>query len=58
MKRMKLIIVLDDGSGQEDNAPATSAKLQSGKHQRVCVEQERNEMTNGRHVTSLKCTRY
>ena len=40
MKRMKQIIVLDDGSGQEDNAPATSAKLQSGNHQRVCVEQE------------------
>ena len=46
------IIVLDDGSGQEDNPPAISAKLQSGKHQKVCIEQEKNEATNDRCETS------
>ena len=46
------IIVLNDGSGQEDNPPAISAKLQSGKHQKVCIKQEKNEMTNDRCETS------
>ena len=46
------IIVLDDGSGQEGNPPAISAKLLSRKHQKVCIEQERNETTNGRCETS------